>query len=196
MAEAPSTIDIANEITSIYDACELVGVEDLYDRGSSTMKTYCPFGDVSHLDGGDSKSFRVYSETNTAYCFACSKSYSPVSLIATARDISLIDAAEALLIHANYVPEDVDSQIQALLDEGERIFVNTDDLAEALKLHCAVIDGAWAERQFEPAVARKLSMCLALLDKVHTREDSKKWLDITKTAMTSILGDDDEREEV
>lgn len=60
-------IQLANERMSITQACRFIGMH-LGDFEIASVKTYCPFGELLHEDGGRSKAFRVYPETNSAYC--------------------------------------------------------------------------------------------------------------------------------
>jgi len=47
--------------------------------GHRSWKTYCPLG-WEHPDGGVDKGFRVYEQTNNAYCFVMHGSMTPVRL--------------------------------------------------------------------------------------------------------------------
>lgn len=177
-----SPIKLARELMTIAEACVEVGMGDV----SNLAKTYCPFGQVLHTDGGRSRAFKVYPETNTAYCFACQKVYDPVSLIATERDISYRAAAELILEMKAYVAPDYLTRWDALTKET--VDVDHEALQDALKLACSRMVSDWATRQFEDRVASKLSQCLALARKVKNDEDGRKWLDMTKQAMRQALG--------
>lgn len=57
----------ANEVVSIYAVCDKAGV-DYSSYLGSRAKLFCPFGAITHMDGGATRAFRIYEETNTAYC--------------------------------------------------------------------------------------------------------------------------------
>lgn len=185
---ADSSISIANEKVSITTVCQMLGmfVPELYYL--SSLKLHCPFGDVSHADGGQARAFRVYPEDNTAFCFACGIFFTPVRLLAMARDLSVEEAAEVLLEEAGYQPEDPDDRWALLLQSTEEP-VSQLELAEALKIFCARVDPSWEERQFDTAIAVRFQQCLDLLSGVKNGADSKKWLAGTKQVMITILGE-------
>ncbi|WNN95036.1 DNA primase [Microbacterium phage Magritte] len=177
-----SPVKLAKELMTISEACIEVGMGDV----SNLAKTYCPFGQVFHTDGGRSRAFKVYTETNTAYCFACQKVYDPVSLIATDRDITYRAAAELILEMKAYVSPDYQTRWDALTQET--VEVDTEALQDALKIACSRMVPDWATRQFEDRIATKLAQCLGLARKVKNDEDGRKWLDMTKQAMRQALG--------
>lgn len=183
IADTRDMIRIANQEMSIYRACEHVGVH-VPEYAGGSVKMYCPFGFL-HFDGGESKAFRVYGESNSAYCFACGTRFTPVSLIATARDLPHRDAAEWILHEVGYVEPTYQARWEALAEQGPEI--DRDALTEALKLACRRMDPQWEDRQFEDAVAKRFVACLALLPKVRTGQDAKMWLETTKTAMSRVL---------
>jgi hypothetical protein len=184
LGESKSLVEIANEEVSIFDACRMTGM-DLPDFEFGSQKLYCPFGHLYHADEGMSKAFRVYPSSNSAYCFACVKYFSPVSITALDKDLSLEDAAELLLERNGYVPPDTDSRWAASADVET---VNADYLAEALKVACERMDPLWEIHQFDEPTAIKLRQCLGLLSKVQTDEQARKWLASTKTIMSRALG--------
>lgn len=180
MSESP--IKLANELMTIEEACAEVGMGNV----SGMAKTYCPFGDVFHADGGRSRAFKVYPESNSAYCFACSKRYDPVSLIATDRDLQYRAAAELILEMKAYVSPDYETRWDALTKEV--VLVDHEALQDALKIACARMVPDWATRQYEDRVANKLTLCLTVARKVKTEDDGRKWLDMSKQAMRQALG--------
>src|SRR5712692_3099929 len=66
-----SLTGIANERISIALACRWAGVS--VSEGDGSRKIWCPFGSVSHSDGGVERAFRMYEGTNSAYCFRVSQ---------------------------------------------------------------------------------------------------------------------------
>ena len=178
-------IALANERMSIIDACNELGM-DVFDFSVASLKVHCPFEQISHPDGGQSKAMRIYPGTNSAWCFACQQYFTPVILISMDRDLSPEDAAQYILDKTNYVKPDYISQWEALTEV--KIEIDTDALAETLKVACRRMAPNWEERQFEDAVSDKLRRCLGMLPKLKTKEDASKWLDVSKMAMRQTLG--------
>lgn len=176
-----SPVAIANREVSISTACRLI---DMSVDGYA--KTWCPFGDVTHADGGYDRAFRIYEDTNSAYCFACGEAFRPVSLIARARDISTDEAAAVLLEHIGYVPVDVDDRLDALLREEEEP-VDQESLASALGVFCSRIAPDWKHLQFDDSVATPYRQCLEVLSLVSTPKDAETWLTAAKMKMTRTL---------
>lgn len=183
--EGDELVTLANERVTIFQAFRMIGME-VGDVSHTSMKLYCPFGDMYHYDGGSSKSLRIYSETNSAWCFAGCGYFDPVKLIALKRDLTQRQAAEALLDETGYVKPNFSDQWDALMNEQP--VIDTTSFAEALKVACSRMVPDWEERQFTPRVSALLSRCLALLSKVRSAEDGDKWLSTTKLAMWQGLG--------
>lgn len=183
--EEKTLVQLANERLSIIDACNMLGM-DVMDFSLASLKVWCPFGHLYHSDGGTTKAMRIYPATNSAWCFACSIYFTPVKLIAMDKGITEDQAAESILEQTNYIAPDYEARWKALTEVQAP--VNTDDLAEALKVACSRMVPDWDERQFEESVSHKLRQCLSLLRKVQTEEDSTKWLSTTKKIMQQELG--------
>lgn len=181
-----SWIDTANEYVHIADvllSLEIFVPESVKSGG--TKKVHCPFG-FYHSDNGLSKAMRVYGNSNTAYCFSCSKSYSPVTLAAAAWDCSWNNAAFRLLEDAGFKPKSLKERwAEATTQE-----VNKPDLialGDALKTYCSTIYPNWNVVQLKDSVGGKLNKCLSLLDLVNTDEEAEKWLSICKLIMSTQL---------
>jgi hypothetical protein len=185
VAEQQSAVALANERMSIIDACNELGME-VRDFSIASLKVHCPFGQLTHADGGQSRAFRIYPDTNSAWCFACQQYFNPVILIAMDRGITNDEAAEYILAKTNYVAPDFVSRWDALMAQTYEL--NTTDLAEALKVSCARMVPDWEERQFEDVVSERLRLCLGKLPRLKTQEDASKWLAIAKQAMRQALG--------
>jgi len=180
-----SLIVEANERVSIVMACRLAGIEVEDGLTGGSMKTYCPFGRFFHSDGGKEPAFRIYPESNSAYCFSCKKFFSPTTLISDAFDISKKQAAKELLDRVGYKPltaAEMWAGVQPKEPEPD-----TSMLSMALKTYCLRIDPDWQKTQFEPDVGSYLDRCLSLLDQVHTGEEAEAWLTTCKLAMKKFL---------
>ena len=177
--------DEANSRVSIFLVCGWIGVDvEAKDWGSS-IKTYCPFGDFFHSDRGKEPAFRVYADTNSAYCFSCKKYFSPVSLYAAARDMTNKEAAETLLEKVGYKPPSAKGLWEEVRPKEAE--PDTSMLNKALRTYCQRICPTWNKKQFEPGVAEILGKCLELLDVVKTMQDSDKWLKVSKEVMRRTL---------
>jgi hypothetical protein len=186
MARRTSAVTMANEHVPIVTACQLVGMDlpDDFAYGRS-MKLHCPFGELDHSDGGIEPAFRIYPETNSAYCFACRTAYTPVWLVAQAWDARPVDVAAELLDRIGFSPPSM-AQAWARASRWE-VPPDTSLLAEALKAYCRRVDPTWTTVQFTSAVAARLNRCLDLLDLVRTDADARQWLTGCKTAMAAVL---------
>lgn len=185
-----SVIALANEQVSIIYACQLIGMELPDDVGMRrSLKVTCPFGEIYHRDGGAEASFRIYPDSNSAYCFSCAVAYTPVRLVVAAWDGTPESVAVELLERAGLRP----LSGAAAWTSAARYVPAPDAtlLAEALKIFCARIDPHWHRRQFDPPVAAVLSRCLALLDWVDTPAAAGQWLAGCKQVMTRTLTESD-----
>jgi len=178
-------IEEANKRISIYMVCSLIGVDVPEGRMGSSIKTYCPFGRFYHSDGGKEAAFRVYGESNSAYCFSCKKYFSPVSLHSSATDMSSRDSAEFLLQKIGYKkpsPEEIWNSVQPADPDPDKTMLN-----KALRIYCERVSPDWKNDQFDPAVADILDRCLSLLDSVQTLVDADYWLGTSKEVMSRVL---------
>lgn len=181
-----SAVTIANEVVSIIVACNLIGMDLPEDIGlRRSTKLYCPFGPLYHSDQGIDRAFRIYIDTNSAWCFAGCGYFTPVRLVAHAWDLALKTAAVELLDRVGYRPLTLaEAWSKASQREDPP---DTTNLREALQTYCRRICPSWETVQFTPAVASALSKCLDLLDRVHTEEDAQEWLEGTKALMRRVL---------
>jgi hypothetical protein len=182
-------VALANEQVSIMEVCRQVGLEvpDEVVLGRASLKLYCPLADIEHKDGGRESSFRIYADTNTAYCFYCQRLFTPVFLYSLYHGVPSKRAAEALLESINYRHPVLEFK-QDLLSTIEKA-PDCDSLREALQLYCGRICPDWEIRQFDSKVSNLFSRCLGLLSKVKTESEAKLWLTSTKIVMHKILND-------
>ena len=181
-----SSVARANRIPFAF-ACRWAGVEVPGDVTGSGYKTYCPFGEYAHDDGGTQPAFRVYADHG--YCFACQEHFSPVKLCALAWDCTTEEAARQMLEMAGIADPDYRQQWQSLVDCSQP--PDLDGLAAALRAFCARTDPRWRVRQYDSGVAARLAACLGLLSRVRTDEDCRVWLAGCKKAMARVLGERD-----
>jgi hypothetical protein len=186
MPQRLSWVDEANDKVLITSVLRITGVfvpDNIAEGGNK--KIFCPFG-FYHSDHGLTKAMRVYTSSNTAWCFSCSKRYNPVSLAAAYWDVRWDTAALRLLEDIGYKQKTIEDRWREATSE---ITTSPDivALADALKVYCASQDSLWAINQLEGDIAVTLNKCLSLLDSVKTNEDATKWLTVTKQAMTNKI---------
>jgi hypothetical protein len=178
-----SLTQFANQKISIATACQWAGMRVF--EGEGERKVRCPFGDVAHADGGVEASFRMYEEDNSAYCFACSKYWSPVGLMSEFWDCTRAEAAERMCKTAGITPPDWRERWEEL---QHPVPPDTASLAEALKRWCSRIYGPlWGVDQFEPRLAVPLMACLGVLPLVSSGQEADIWLHGCKLAMLPLL---------
>lgn len=183
-----SWIDEANERINIADLLASIGVFiPTAIREGGNRKLHCPFG-FYHSDGGLAKAMRFYANSNTVYCFSCSKRYSPVTLAAAKWDCSWNNAAFRLLEDAGFKPKTIEERwtdaIAPIVSEPDIIA-----LAESLKTYCSAISPDWQSLQYTDSIGTMLNRCLDLLGSVRTDEDAMKWLRTCKQVMRKLLED-------
>lgn len=175
-----SAVAIANEQYSIIAACRAVGLELPEIPMGRSVKVHCPFG-FQHVDMGHETAFRVYADTNTAFCFAGCGYFTPVWLISTATDKRPAEVAADLLAEIGYRPLDL---LERFSTAEQDPAPDKASLRAALQMYCERTLPMWEELQFNAVVAFKLGKCLALLDRVVTSDDAWLWLSVAKQAMT------------
>lgn len=180
-----SVVAVANEQVPIATVCRLLGVE-VPEEMVRSPKLHCPFEQLNHSDGGMDKAMRIYDESNTAYCFSCAISYTPVTMWCLAMDTNDRRAVAAqLLDQIGYRPVD----LAAAWEHAQTYQPQPDrsQLAEALTTFCRRTQPGWRIRQFDAPVAAMLSRCLDLLDLVGDAEDAVLWLSRCKGVMDATI---------
>ena len=175
----------ANEVVSIYAVCDKAGI-DYSSYLGSRAKLFCPFGSITHMDGGATRAFRIYEESNTAYCFACSQAYDPVGLYCAITDLSRHDAAEELLAETGWKEETFEEKWARLAEKDETAFDNS-YLPEALANYCGRLEPDWVIKQLEEPYSSALAKCNAIARLVSSQEQAMSWLDSSKAYMKGII---------
>jgi hypothetical protein len=170
-------------------ACRWAGVEVPGDPAEGGYKTYCPFGELAHDDGGREPSFRVYADH--AWCFACGEYFSPVKLCSAIWGLPAEDASRQMLELAGVSDPDYKEQWKRLLDISQA--PDLDSLAAALRMWCARFIPDWSSRQYDSDVSGRLAACVSLLGKVRTEADCRSWLDGCKQVMAQVIGKETRR---
>lgn len=178
-----SVIATANAEVNIFRVADWIGMS--VPETSASLKTYCPFGEVSHPDGGVDAAFRFYRDTNSAYCFAGCGAFGPVRLAAVAWDRSFRDVAEELLERIGHRPLD---PVEAWEAAAAYVApVDLEALGSALKLYAERVEPQWQTKQYEDEVQQVLGRCFALLGSVRSGDEAGRWLETCKTVVTRVL---------
>lgn len=118
------------------------------------------------------------------WCFGESKRFGTVALLAKVWDMDRETAAGQALARIGYVPADYAGLWREARREPEPA---REDLADALRIWCAANCPDWVAAQYDPAVSRRLSDCLARLPLVTTEEHCLLWLERCKVAMRRVF---------
>lgn len=173
-----SDLSIANEVLNIRDAYQIIT-----GRRADYGKTYCPFGGTFHKD---ERVFRIFEDTNTAYCYLSCGYLTPVKMIEMGQDLTREDAIQYIFDHTGF--KHLTAHERWDEEMAYRPEMDKESLAEALKVYCARTIPDWETSQLEGAVADKLERCLGALRAVRSPEDADKWLRKTKAVMTRVNG--------
>lgn len=178
-------IRTANEQVSIYFVADKAGI-DYSSMYGSNSKLFCPFGAITHIDGGETRAFRIYEDSNSAYCFACSERWDSVGLYCALTDLDRVAGAEALLEESGWVPETFESKWDRVSATTE---YDNSTLPEALDRYCTRLNEDWAVLQFDEPYRTHFQKCVTLSKSVTNSEQAVKWLDATKAYMKEVLND-------
>jgi hypothetical protein len=183
-------VEQADEQVSIITVCQLIGMDEVADEGGRATKYHCPFAEFYHNNPTE-KAFRVYPETNSAFCFGGCGFFSPVMLYAKANDfvtkddkLRLRDAANALMKVVGYA-EPSTSSWDALANPKPPA-VNTAALGKALEMFTR---RTLAENpQADPLAAAEIFAKMEnILPSVKSAEDATKWMDVGQQAIRIAL---------
>lgn len=181
MGKKKSLIGIANTKIPFPLAARWAGLDVWGGDAERGVKVYCPFGEFEHPDGGKDPAMRVYADHG--WCFAESRYFTVVSLLAEVWGLSKEDAAVKALDDFGWKPPTVESM---WAEANREPAVDQDSLARALVIFCQTL-ADFEQRRLEGPVSDKLSQCLRLLPRVRTPEDGAKWLSACQQAMLAVL---------
>lgn len=139
-------------------------LEDLFGIsapiGAGSWKCNCPL-DSEHSDGGRTKAMRIYSESNTSWCFSHSRKFTPVSLWRLTRRSSALEAARGLLDHFNqsFDPPTLTERWDKL-NAAEEHTPDFDALRESVMLYANANLPGFSSLQYQPEVMALLSSVL------------------------------------
>ena len=177
---APSLVSIANRVVPMPVACRAAGLRVPDVHRDSGSKLYCPWGQVSHPDGGRDPAFRVWSDH--AWCFACTEWFSPVKLASQVWEVSYDQAAARLLDVVGYKPGDY---AHLWLEVAQPPALDHSAVAQALRNYCGSL--APQDKMLEPEVAEYMARCLGFLTQVNYVAGAAQWLSLAKAVMEKVL---------
>jgi len=178
-----SLVEIANKHISIWEVCRLVGV-DFGGYYGTNSKLYCPFGNITHMDGGSTKAFRVYPATETAYCFGCSQFFDAVGLYSEFSDLSREEAADFLLTESGWKEETYEEKWDKLT---KKTSIDTSGLSEALDIYCLKLNPEWEVICIESPYREAYASVMGVLPYVRNFSDADKWMNAAKEKMRKVL---------
>lgn len=147
-----------------------------------SIKARCPYADIYHLTEDAGKSMRVYSDTNTGFCYMGCGVLTPVSVYAKLNGMSYKDAAKFLLEKVGHKLKTFDEKwADAVSDYGP---VNLQGYREALDEICfQYSNGDWVSMKYSSSISSSFSQLLSILDKAQSYDDADKWLGVAKQFM-------------
>lgn len=165
---------------------------DLYQieipYGAGEWKAQCPLGH-DHSDGGRSKAMKVFSDSNSAWCFSHGMKFTPVSLAQLKFDQPRVQAARALLDYYSIStrPPSPDERWETLehQQQEEEQELDRESLKESFINFLSTLP-LYSIRQFDSEVLRLVSKILRSADKLSSDSDYdtlEEWMSIAKKIM-------------
>ena len=142
---------------------DLYGIE--IPEGVGNWRAACPKG-IEHRDGGLAKSMRVFSDSNTAWCFSHSESFTPVSLWQNRSSVSSrVKAAKQLLGAYGFPtePPSLEERWKSTQDEAAED-LDPSNLRSALVYFAKTQLPGYVTRQYEGDVMNIMSNLLESVD--------------------------------
>ena len=107
-----------------------------------------------HGDGSDSKpSARLYPESNSFHCFACSRSRDSITTVMEKKHLSVVDACTWIEEKYGLPPlpwEDYETQERDTTQEIKETFAGGETIAGLQKRLTTLLDSLWDEREYIP----------------------------------------------
>jgi hypothetical protein len=177
-----SIIDIANKIVPLRIVLGMTNIYVSEFTYGKSIKARCPYADIYHLTEDAGKSMRVYSDTNTAFCYMGCGVLKPVSVYAKLNGVSYKDSAKFLLEKVGHKLKTFDEKwADAVSDTGP---LKLEGYREALDEICLQhSQGQWGYLKYMSSISSSFSQLLSILDKAQSYDDADKWLDIAKQHM-------------
>lgn len=177
-----SIIDTANRVVPFRVVLGMTNIYVSEFAYGKSIKARCPYADMYHLTEDAGKSMRVYSDTNTGFCYMGCGVLTPVAVYAKLNGISYRDSAKFLLEKVGHKLKTFEEKWQdALNDRGP---VNLEGYREALDELCFQYTRyRWSSLKYTASISSSLSNLLNILDKAQSYDDADRWLEIAKRHM-------------
>lgn len=182
---------LASSIPVIRVLKDLFNVSVPEGLGYRSWKTYCPLG-WEHPDGGVDKGFRVYEQTNSAFCFVQHGQMGPVRLAQMRWGGKQIVAARRLLeMYQLGQKRHWRQRYEEVLNEREiRQEISPAYVVEALRMALDAIPG-YTARQYESKFVSLMEIELEALDELLGRHPSdaeiRQWYYETKDRLVRTI---------
>lgn len=181
-----SIIDTANKIVPLRIVLGMTNIYVSEFTYGKSIKARCPYADIYHLTEDAGKSMRVYSDTNTAFCYMGCGVLTPVSVYAKLNGVSYKESAKFLLEKVGHKLKTFDEKWQDAVAGFEPL--NLQGYREALTEMCIFhSEGEWGTLKYAPGVSAAFSKLLTVLDKATSYEDADRWLDKARLIMFNQL---------
>lgn len=168
MKTTPNVVQEANKIPIEQVLMDQFNIDVPADAGS--WKTNCPL-ESEHSDGGIRKSMRVYSNSNSAWCFSHGMKFTPVYLWQLATGLSKVRAAYDLLnVHGQPFRSQDYAERWDKMNEKETKRIEMDNLREAIRLFASSLP-QFSTRQYDPQVMKMLTTIFTHMESLDPHSD-------------------------
>lgn len=174
-ANSASIFDVLNDFAG-------AGVE----FGVKSAKWDCPWN-YEHGDGGLDRGFRVYPDTNTAYCFIIHGSMDPVRVVQIQEGVPRAVAAKRVCEkYGLRKPPWRDRYAQLVLErEAAGKIVNSATLGEALHRAIGIDADPWRNPKLAEAFTRALDEMEEVIP-LATEAEMRDWYRVAKARLLSL----------
>jgi hypothetical protein len=184
-----SVVDIANRIVPLRIVLGMTNIYVSEFTYGKSIKTRCPFADIYHLTEDAGKSMRVYSDTNTAFCYMGCGVLTPVSVYAKLNGVPYKAAAKFLLEKVGHKLKTFDEKWADAVNGVEPL--NLQGYRDALNEICTSYSkGEWSSLKYSPSVSSSFSKLLEILDKASSYEDADRWLATARQLMLKKIDEE------
>jgi hypothetical protein len=174
-----SVIDLANKIVPLRIVLRMGNIYVSEFTYGKSIKARCPYADIYHLTEDAGKSMRVYSDTNTAFCYMGCGVLTPVSVYAKLNGVSYKQSALFLLEKVGHKLKTFDEKWEDAVNAVQPL--NLEGYREALNEMCLFYtDGEWNSLKYSSSISSSFSKLLEILDKAQSYEDADRWLEAAK----------------
>lgn len=160
-------------------------------QGAGEWKTNCPL-DYEHRDGGMTKAMKVFSESNSAYCFNHNQQFSPVTLWRLFHGESkknYYTSAKELLEDRGILQKYLDPDLRwEKMDAPEEEEVDEVNLKEALRVYASTLPN-YSVHQYNDVVLDKMKELFLQVSKLSSDSNYatlESWLTKSKIVIDSL----------